>query len=215
MPATTVFRLQNPSMREPQLGPRARAAAALSAKLPPHDSFNRTPVNESSLLPLKPFLISYSVRSSAASNCEIVRWLSPASLDKFFETEQPSVLDIAGLVGSVDIDREGCTLCASLRDDPEWPASRLIEDACVQCSLYSATSPNDVVTFVPRPPGGELSAAPDRRSGVECLRFSRFATQGADYPGTTGLFSLCRAAIVWSSRLRCAFTSSGGVNASH
>jgi hypothetical protein len=37
----------------------------------------------------------------------------------------------------------------------------------------------------------------------------------ADHAGTTGYFSLCNAAIVGVSSFRCAFTSSGGVNASH
>jgi PAS domain S-box-containing protein len=35
------------------------------------------------------------------------------------------------------------------------------------------------------------------------------------YPGTTGNFSLCRAAMARSSSLRCALTNSGGVSASH
>jgi hypothetical protein len=47
------------------------------------------------------------------------------------------------------------------------------------------------------------------------LRFRCFEMQAADHPGTTGNFALCRAASVWSSRLRCAFTNSGGVSASH
>jgi Fe-S-cluster-containing hydrogenase component 2 len=61
--------------------------------------------------------------------------------------------------GSVEIDTEGCTLCLScvsacptsaLRDDPERPALRFVEDACVQCGLCQATCPEDVITLVPR-----------------------------------------------------------------
>jgi ferredoxin len=61
--------------------------------------------------------------------------------------------------GAVEIDTEGCTLCLScvsacptsaLRDDPERPALRFVEDACVQCGLCQATCPEDVVTLVPR-----------------------------------------------------------------
>jgi ferredoxin len=61
--------------------------------------------------------------------------------------------------GAVEIDTEGCTLCLScvsacptsaLRDDPERPALRFVEDACVQCGLCQATCPEDVITLVPR-----------------------------------------------------------------
>lgn len=42
------------------------------------------------------------------------------------------------------------------------------------------------------------------------------AFRGAlDYPDTTGNFSLCRAAMVCVSSLRCASTNSRGVSASH
>jgi len=76
----------------------------------------------------------------------------------------PSPADIIPLppgapFGAVEIDREGCTLCLScvsacptsaLRDDPERPALRFVEDACVQCGLCQATCPEDVITLVPR-----------------------------------------------------------------
>jgi Fe-S-cluster-containing hydrogenase component 2 len=61
--------------------------------------------------------------------------------------------------GAVEIDTKGCTLCLScvsacptsaLRDDPERPALRFVEDACVQCGLCQATCPEDVITLVPR-----------------------------------------------------------------
>ncbi|HTV31246.1 MAG TPA: 4Fe-4S dicluster domain-containing protein [Xanthobacteraceae bacterium] len=61
--------------------------------------------------------------------------------------------------GSVEIDTQGCTLClacvavcptGALRDDPERPALRFAEDACVQCGLCEATCPEKVITLVPR-----------------------------------------------------------------
>ena len=61
--------------------------------------------------------------------------------------------------GAVEIDTNGCTLCLScvsacptgaLRDDPERPALRFAEDACVQCGLCKATCPEKVVTLLPR-----------------------------------------------------------------
>jgi ferredoxin len=61
--------------------------------------------------------------------------------------------------GAVDIDAEGCTLCLScvsacptgaLRDDPERPMLRFVEDACVQCGLCQATCPEHVITLKPQ-----------------------------------------------------------------
>jgi ferredoxin len=61
--------------------------------------------------------------------------------------------------GAVEIDVEGCTLCLScvsacptgaLRDDPERPMLRFVEDACVQCGLCQATCPEAVITLKPQ-----------------------------------------------------------------
>jgi ferredoxin/molybdopterin converting factor small subunit len=61
--------------------------------------------------------------------------------------------------GSVEIDAGGCTLCLScvsacptgaLRDDPERPVLRFVEDACVQCGLCQATCPEHVITLKPQ-----------------------------------------------------------------
>jgi ferredoxin len=76
----------------------------------------------------------------------------------------PTPADVVALpegapFGAVEIDAVGCTLCLScvsacptsaLRDDPERPALRFVEDACVQCGLCQATCPEDVITLVPR-----------------------------------------------------------------
>jgi Fe-S-cluster-containing hydrogenase component 2 len=62
-------------------------------------------------------------------------------------------------LGAVEIDTGGCTLCLScvsvcptgaLRDDPERPLLRFIEDACVQCGLCQATCPENVITLRPQ-----------------------------------------------------------------
>ena len=67
----------------------------------------------------------------------------------------PAPVDVIALpegapFGTVEIDAEGCTLCLScvsacptsaLRDDPERPVLRFVEDACVQCGLCRATCP--------------------------------------------------------------------------
>lgn len=72
--------------------------------------------------------------------------------------------------GAVEIDVGNCTLCLScvsvcptsaLRDDPERPVLRFVEDACVQCGLCQATCPEKVITLLPRIDFG-ASRAPAR-----------------------------------------------------
>jgi ferredoxin len=62
-------------------------------------------------------------------------------------------------LGAVEIEAGGCTLCLScvsacptgaLRDDPERPLLRFVEDACVQCGLCQATCPEKVITLKPQ-----------------------------------------------------------------
>lgn len=61
--------------------------------------------------------------------------------------------------GTVEVNVEGCTLCLScvsacptgaLRDDPERPTLRFVEDACVQCGLCQATCPEKVIGLKPQ-----------------------------------------------------------------
>jgi ferredoxin len=61
--------------------------------------------------------------------------------------------------GAVEVDADNCTLCLScvsacptgaLRDDPERPALRFAEEACVQCGLCKSTCPEQVITLAPR-----------------------------------------------------------------
>ncbi|MDB5564931.1 MAG: 4Fe-4S ferredoxin [Tardiphaga sp.] len=76
----------------------------------------------------------------------------------------PQPVDIIALpagapFGAVEINAEGCTLCLScvsacptgaLRDDPERPMLKFVEDACVQCGLCQATCPENVITLKPQ-----------------------------------------------------------------
>jgi ferredoxin len=76
----------------------------------------------------------------------------------------PTPIDVVALpqeapFGAVEIDVAGCTLClacvsacptGALRDDPERPLLRFIEDACVQCGLCKATCPEKVITLKPQ-----------------------------------------------------------------
>ncbi|WP_377831070.1 4Fe-4S binding protein (plasmid) [Bradyrhizobium lupini] len=76
----------------------------------------------------------------------------------------PAPVDVVPLpdgapFGAVQVDTAGCTLCLScvsvcptsaLRDDPERPALRFVEDSCVQCGLCRTTCPEKVITLVPQ-----------------------------------------------------------------
>jgi ferredoxin len=87
----------------------------------------------------------------------------------------PAPVDVIALpegapFGAVEIDVDNCTLCLScvsacptsaLRDDPERPVLRFVEDACVQCGLCQATCPEKVITLSPRIDFG-ASRAPAR-----------------------------------------------------
>jgi ferredoxin len=70
--------------------------------------------------------------------------------------------------GAVEIDAGNCTLCLScvsacptgaLRDDPERPMLRFVEDACVQCGLCQTTCPEQVITLKPQIDFGAATAA--------------------------------------------------------
>jgi ferredoxin len=76
----------------------------------------------------------------------------------------PAPVDVIALpegapLGAVNVDVEGCTLCLScvsacptgaLLDDPDRPALKFVEDACVQCGLCKATCPEKVITLQPQ-----------------------------------------------------------------
>jgi ferredoxin len=62
-------------------------------------------------------------------------------------------------IGAISINVEGCTLCLScvsacptgaLLGDPDRPALRFVEDACVQCGLCKSTCPEKVITLTPQ-----------------------------------------------------------------
>ncbi|MGJ4941931.1 4Fe-4S binding protein [Bradyrhizobium sp. HKCCYLS1011] len=86
----------------------------------------------------------------------------------------PAPTDVIALpegapLGAVSINVDGCTLCLScvsacptgaLRDDPERPVLKFVEDACVQCGLCQSTCPEKVITLKPQIDFGAARAAP-------------------------------------------------------
>jgi ferredoxin len=76
----------------------------------------------------------------------------------------PAPTDVIALcegapLGTLSINVDGCTLCLScvsvcptgaLRDDPERPMLKFVEDACVQCGLCQSTCPEKVITLKPQ-----------------------------------------------------------------
>jgi ferredoxin len=76
----------------------------------------------------------------------------------------PKPVDVIALpqgapVGAISVNTDGCTLCLScvsvcptgaLRDDPERPVLKFVEDACVQCGLCQSTCPEKVITLRPQ-----------------------------------------------------------------
>ena len=76
----------------------------------------------------------------------------------------PAPTDVIALpeaapLGAISVNVDGCTLCLScvsvcptgaLRDDPERPMLKFVEDACVQCGLCQSTCPEKVITLKPQ-----------------------------------------------------------------
>jgi ferredoxin len=76
----------------------------------------------------------------------------------------PSPVDVIALpdgapFGAVEVDVSGCTLClacvsacptGALKDNPDQPMLRFVEDLCVQCGLCKATCPEKVITLKPQ-----------------------------------------------------------------
>jgi ferredoxin len=76
----------------------------------------------------------------------------------------PKPIDVIALpqgapIGAISVNTDGCTLCLScvsacptgaLRDDPERPVLKFVEDACVQCGLCQSTCPEKVITLKPQ-----------------------------------------------------------------
>ncbi len=109
--------------------------------------------------------------------------VAPASADRI-------ALPTGAPFGSVDIDADRCTLCLScvpacptgaLRDNPDKPMLRFVEDACIQCGLCKATCPEKVITLTPSLDFSRASTQPRVLKEEEPFRCTRcdapFATK--------------------------------------
>lgn len=94
--------------------------------------------------------------------------------------------------GRVEVDVEGCTLClacvsacptGALTDNPESPALRFQEDACVQCGLCRNTCPEKVITLKPRisfDPAAKVPAIVKEEEPFLCIRCQKpFGTKSS------------------------------------
>jgi len=94
--------------------------------------------------------------------------------------------------GRVVVDTEGCTLClacvgacptGALRDNPERPQLRFVEDACVQCGLCASTCPENVIRLEPRLNFSDQARQPllvKEEQPFECIRCGKpFGTRSS------------------------------------
>jgi len=74
---------------------------------------------------------------------------------------QPEIIALpdGAAFGSLAVDVAGCTLClacvgacptGALKDNPDMPQLRFLEEACIQCGLCTRTCPEKVITLEPR-----------------------------------------------------------------
>ncbi len=79
-------------------------------------------------------------------------------------TDAPSPQDVIALpdgapYGRISVNNEGCTMClacvsacpmGAIRDNPDLPQIRFVEQDCVQCGLCRTTCPESVISLEPR-----------------------------------------------------------------
>lgn len=96
---------------------------------------------------------------TVGKRCDLLRF----ALSELYRLA-PKPVDVIALpqgapIGAVSVDTGGCTLCLScvsvcptgaLRDDPDRPVLKFVEDACVQCGLCQSTCPEKVITLKPQ-----------------------------------------------------------------
>ena len=86
-------------------------------------------------------------------------------------TDTPEIVSLPAqsLYGTIEVNRDTCTLCLScvgvcpanaLSDNPETPQLRFTEQNCVQCGLCENTCPEKAIRLIPRLHRGEEARKP-------------------------------------------------------
>jgi ferredoxin len=102
---------------------------------------------------------SFAVQAEKRATLELA--LDHLLQDSARFTERPTeiALPAASLLGSIQVNRDTCTLClscvsacpaAALQDNPDRPQLSFIERNCVQCGLCASTCPEHAITLQPR-----------------------------------------------------------------
>jgi len=109
-------------------------------------------------LPVATFALMNDKRSSLSLLVDHVLEHAPA-LNANTAPEALSLPADGALFGSVDVNKDSCTLCMScvsacpanaLQDNPQAPQLRFVEKNCVQCGLCVITCPENALQLVPR-----------------------------------------------------------------
>jgi ferredoxin len=102
---------------------------------------------------------SFAVQAEKRATLELA--LDHLLQDSARFTPRPEVIALpaASPLGTIEVNRDTCTLCLScvsacpasaLQDNPDRPQLRFIEKNCVQCGLCVTTCPEDAITLQPR-----------------------------------------------------------------
>jgi ferredoxin len=108
-------------------------------------------------VPLATYAVTHEKRSTLSLALDHLLAHAPA-----LKTNAPEALALpkeGALFGSVDVNKDSCTLCMScvsacpanaLQDNQQSPQLRFVEKNCVQCGLCVSTCPEKALSLVPR-----------------------------------------------------------------
>ncbi len=131
------------------------------------------------------FAVGAEKRSTLEMALDHLVEAAPARRGKAADAALAIALPAASPFGTIDVDRDKCTMClacvsacpaSALQDNPNAPQLRFVEKNCVQCGLCDSTCPEDAISLVPR-----LLVAPERSQPVvlneakpwSCIRCSK------------------------------------------
>ncbi len=140
---------------------------------------------EPAAMPAHDFIAASTKRQVARSAFWLLNADAPQSRDIIALPERAPY-------GRIAVDTEGCTLClacvsacpmGAIRDNPDAPQIRFVEQDCVQCGLCADTCPENVITLEPRLNLTNTAMAPQvlhEEEPAECLRCGKpFGTRSS------------------------------------